>query len=93
MAPRTARQRQLLDTHRKEITAGTGADAEVHANDKKLFEALKAKQDKVEALKFEISRIRVKEWEDGLTAGMFTCTYTGAVAGAGVADMHPIPVL
>ena len=72
MAPRTAHQRQLLDTHRKEITAGTGADAEVHANDKKLFEALKAKQDKVEALKFEISRIRVKEWEDGLTAGMLT---------------------
>ncbi len=27
------------------------------------------KRDKVDRIKLEISRIRVKEWEDGLTAG------------------------
>jgi hypothetical protein len=69
MVPRTARQKQLLEAHRAEAAASKSAADEVHANDRKLFQKLEEKRDKIEKLKFEISRIRVKEWEDGLTAG------------------------
>ena len=70
MMPRTARQKQLLEAHRAETAAAASKADDVHANDRKLFAKLEEKRDKVEKLKFEISRIRVKEWEDGLTAGV-----------------------
>jgi hypothetical protein len=73
MAPRTSRQQQLLAAHRLEEAKAKGGESDaaaaMHANDKKLFDKLQEKRAKVDSLKFEMSRIKVKEWEDGLTAG------------------------